>query len=288
MMTDDRNASPNERERQFWNSPATRAWADEHAHIDRLFTGITAVALAAAAVKPGERVLDLGCGSGTTLLALAERVGPSGQVLGVDIAEASVRRAQERIAASGMSQAQALLADASTHAFEPGGFDLAFSRFGVMFFADPVASFANIHTAMKPGGRLALAVFRTAGENPWVTGPFAAVRHLLPPQPTPGPEDPGQFSWADPARVRRILAGAGFHDVALRPADPVIVHAGPGGAGEAAAFATRMGPLMRATMDAPDELRRTVRAGLQAFFQGQDGPEGIVMPAAIWMVSARA
>jgi SAM-dependent methyltransferase len=103
-----------------------------------------------------------------------------------------------------------LLADGAGHTFTPGSVDLVFSRLGVMFFSDPTTAFANVRRAVKAGGRLALAVFRTPRENPWPHGPIDAVRHLLPPIPTPGPEDPGPFSWADPARVRRILEGAGF------------------------------------------------------------------------------
>jgi SAM-dependent methyltransferase len=138
-----------------------------------------------------------------------------------------------------------MVADVSVHPFAPNSFDLAFSRFGVMFFSDPGAAFANVRRAMKPGGRLALAVFRAAGETLWPTAPVEAVRHLLPPIPTPGPEEPGPFSWADPARVHRILEGAGFSHVTLTPLDPAIQVAGPEGGAEAADFVMALGPLAR-------------------------------------------
>src|SRR5262245_58105696 len=144
-MTDQQTGSPNAREVQYWNSAHTRPWADEYEPIDRLFAGLTRVALDHAAPKLGERVIDIGCGSGTTVLELAARVGPSGYVLGADVSKPSVAKARERIAAATVHQ--------------------AFSRFGVMFFADPVATFANIRRAMKSDGRLALAVFRTPQEK---------------------------------------------------------------------------------------------------------------------------
>src|SRR5262249_47777400 len=155
---------------------------------------------------------------------------------GADIAENSIARVRQRIAAAGLPQAEADVADVSVHPFAPNSFDLVFSRFGVMFFADPTVAFANVRRAMKPGGRLSLAVFRTAKENLWPQGPLEAVRHLLPTLPIPGPEDPGPFSWADPARVHRILEGAGFRDVNLIGLDPKMRLAPPGGAAEAADF----------------------------------------------------
>jgi SAM-dependent methyltransferase len=287
-MTDPQPTSPNAREVEYWNSAPTRSWAERHEQIDRLFAGLTKVAMDLAAPRPGERVLDIGCGSGTTVLELGGRVGPSGHVLGADIAKLSVERARERIGASAIHHVEVVLSDVSTHAFPPGSFDLAFSRFGVMFFTDPTATFANIRRALQPSGRMTLAVFRTPQENPWGTAPVAAVRHLLPPLPSPGPEDPGQFSWADQARVHRILEGAGFRDISLTPHDPAMRLAGPGGAEDAADFAFHIGPVLRATSNATAEQRDKVRSALVTFFKSQEGPNGIIMPGAIWIVRASA
>ena len=281
-------AGPNAREAEYWNSAATRAWANRHEPIDALFTGLTQVALDHAAPQYGEHVLDIGCGSGTTVLELAARVGSRGHVLGADIAQASVERARARIAASGLANAKVILADVSTHAFAPKQFDLVFSRFGVMFFADPTATFMRLRAAMKPNGRLTLTVFRAPDRNPWATAPIASVRHLLPPVASPGPEDPGQFSWADPARIQRILDGAGFRDFSLTSHHPAMRLAEPGGAEQAVQFAMSVGPGVRATLGASDAVREAVRAGLHAFFQQLDGPQGIVLPGAIWIVKARA
>jgi len=287
-MTDRQTASSNAREVQYWNSAHTRLWADEHEAIDRLFAGLTQVALDHAAPKLGERVIDIGCGSGTTVLELAARVGPSGYVVGADVSKPSVEKARQRIAAASIHQAEIMLCDVSTHVFPANSFDLVFSRFGVMFFSDPAATFANIRKAMKSDGRLALAVFRTPQENKWATAAVAAVRHLLPPMTPSGPEEPGQFSWADAARVRRILESAGFQDISLTPHDPAMALAGRGGSAEAASFMSRVGPVARATSDASEKQKKEVRAALEAYFKSQEGPQGVVLQGAIWVVTARA
>ena len=286
-MTAEQSGSPNAREVQYWNSAVTRVWSESHEPMDRMLAGLTQVALDLAAPQPGERVIDIGCGSGTTLLELAARVGPTGHVLGADIATQSVERARQRIAEAGFGQSEAVLADMSTHDFAPQSFDLAFSRLGVMFFADPSATFAKLHGAMNPGGRLTFVVFRKPQENPWSTAPAAALRDLLPPVAPPGPEEPGMFSWADPARVQRILGGAGFREVSLTPHDPAMRLSGSGGLADAIDFAMRFGPVARAASIGALNEPEAVRAGLQAFFQRHDGPQGVMLPGAIWIVQAR-
>ena len=288
MTAQNQHAGPNAREAEYWNSGATRVWADRYEPIDALFAGLTQVALDHAAPRYGEHVLDIGCGSGTTVLELAKRVGSAGHVLGADIAQASVARARDRIAASGLANTKVIHADVSTHAFAPKQFDLVFSRFGVMFFTDPIATLSRLRSAMKPNGRLTLTVFRAAERNPWATAPFASVRHLLPPAAPPGPEDPGQFSWADPHRIQRILDGAGFRDFSLTPHHPAMRLAEPGGTEAATQLAMSVGPGVRAALGASEAVREAVRAGLRAFFQQLDGPQGIVLPGAIWIVKARA
>ena len=228
-----------EAQRAYWNSEATRRWVTEQTRIDRLMAEATDAALAAAAPKPGENVLDIGCGSGTTTLRLAEAVGSTGRVLGIDISEQQLELARQRVAAANADNVELVLDDAATHGLAPETFDLCFTRFGVMFFADPVAAFSNIRRAMKPSGRLLLTVFRSGSENPWATAVVAAIRHLVPPPPALGPEDPGQFSWSDPARVRRILGGAGFREMVLTPLD-VSLRLGADAA-EATHFATFIG-----------------------------------------------
>ena len=156
-----------------------------------------------------------------------------------------------------------------------------------MFFSDPVAVFANVRRAMKPGGRLTLAVFRPASETLWPNAPLEPVRHLLSPIPAPGPEEPGPFSWADPARVHRILEGAGFGEVSLTPLDPVIQLAGPAGEAEAVDFVMAMGPLMRVLPGLSATEREDIRATLEVYFKAHATSQGVVLPAEIWVVRAR-
>ena len=242
--------------------------------------------MAFAAPQPGEHVIDIGCGSGSTVIELAKRVGRHGQVLGADVSQQSVEIAQRRIQQAGLTQAEVILADVSAYDFPADSFDLAFSRFGVMFFTDPRATFAKLRQSMRRDGRLAFAVFRTPKENAFGTAAVKAVEHLLPPIPQPGPEDPGQFSWADPTRVHLILEAAGFRDVALTPHDPMMRLAGPGGAAEAADFAMKFGPIARAMANGLVRNPDDVRIGLEAFFASHDSADGILLPGALWFVSA--
>jgi SAM-dependent methyltransferase len=273
-------------QRTLWNSDVTRRWVTEQARIDRLMAEVTEAAIAAAAPKFGEHALDIGCGTGTTVLRLAEAVGSGGRVLGVDISEQQLALAGQRIAAADASHVRLVLGDAATHDFVPESFDLAFSRYGVMFFADPVAAFQNIRTAMRSTGRLLFAVFRSGPENPWATAALGAIRHLVTPPAPLGPEDPGQFSWSDPARVKRILNGGGFQDVTLTPLD-LNFRLGADAAA-AAEFATFFGQGSRLLYGVPDEIRQAALVAFEAFFKQYEGPTGVSLPGALWLVSARA
>src|SRR6185369_15072156 len=184
-------------------------------------------AMDAAAVAAGERVLDVGCGCGSTTIELARRAGPTGHVVGADISGPMLADARARTAAAGLGNVELVHADAQTHAFPPSAFDLVFSRFGVMFFADPTAAFANLRGALRPGGRLAFVCWRSLPENPWMAVPLMAALQHLPPPTIPGPEDPGPFSFADRGRVERILGGAGWSDVTVTPLDETLTL--PGG-----------------------------------------------------------
>jgi SAM-dependent methyltransferase len=269
----------------YWNSPANARWVTEQARIDALFAPPTMTALDIAAPQPGESVLDIGCGTGFTTLQHAARVGPGGQVLGVDISAQMLELAGRRIAGAGLPQARVALADAATYSFAPAAADLLFSRFGVMFFGDPVAAFANLRAALKPSGRVLLMVFRPGPENPWSTGAIGAIRHLVDLPPPAGPEDPGQFAFADPARVRRILGGAGFREVALAPFDFTAV-LGPDAAA-AADMSMQIGGAARLLQGLPAATLRAARVAMEAYFRPHEGPAGIALPGALWLVSAR-
>ncbi len=263
----------------FWNGPGGQGWLAAYGRIERSLVDINRDVLALAAVQPGERVLDVGCGTGDTTAALAKTAG---SVLGVDISEPLVAAAK----AKDIANAAFVVADAATQAFEPGSFDLVFSRFGVMFFADPVAAFANLHRALKPSGRLAFVCWRTPQENPWGLVPLQAARPFLPPMPRPGPEDPGQYSFGDRARVERILKEAGFVASRLEPLDRPIWMGSD--VAEVVANADRFGPMARAFAETPPEQAAKAKAAIADAVAPHAGPDGVRMPGACWLVSARA
>ncbi len=266
----------------FWNGPGGQGWLASYERIERSIADIGKTALATAAARPGERVIDVGCGTGGTTRALAEAVGPTGHVLGVDISETLVGAARSHR----VPNATFVVGDAAAHPFEPAGHDLVFSRFGVMFFGDPVAAFGNLQQALKPTGRLAFVCWRTPQENPWGLVPVRAAAPHLPPMPRPGPEDPGQYSFGDRARVERILNGAGFGAVSIEPLDvPIWIGAD---VAEVVANAGRFGPMARAFAEAtPGQIEKAKDAIATALAPHQ-GATGVVLPGACWLVRASA
>jgi SAM-dependent methyltransferase len=272
----------------YWNDRAAVTWTTFQERLDALFEPLTALALDAAAPGRGEHVIDVGCGCGATLLALADRLGPTGEVLGLDVSEPMAARARERIGASGFSNARVVVSDAATYAFPGNDADLLFSRFGVMFFADPVAAFSHLRRGMRQGGRLLCAAWRPLSENPWFRVPMDAARALLPPQPPADPEAPGPFAFADRDRTLGILGAAGWHDATLTRHDVPMRFAAAGQLEQATDFATRVGALARAMADEAPETRARVREAVAEALKNYDGPAGIVLSGSIWLMSARA
>ena len=202
--------TPNPRGAEFWNGPMGAAWVTQQAVISDVFTSVTSVSLSAAAAKSDEHVVDIGCGTGDTLLEFAKTVGPSGSVLGVDVSVPMLDFAKHRAAEAGYGNVAFALADATTYTFEPRWADLVYSRFGVMFFDDPVKAFANIRSGMKPGGRLVFVCFRPMPESPWFRVPIEAARPHLPPQPPADPLAPGMFSFAASSAFAESSLRLGF------------------------------------------------------------------------------
>jgi SAM-dependent methyltransferase len=269
---------------KYWNGPIGKVWAREQEKRDRDHAPITDAVIDLAAPKPGEAVLDIGCGSGTTTLLLAERVAPNGRAVGIDLSGPMLEVARRRAKETG-SIATFVEADATDYAFAPASFDLAFSQFGVMFFADPVATFANIRRALRPNARLVFACWRGPEEHLWSSIPEEAAKPFLPPAPPVNFNAPGRFGFAMPERVRQVLSDAGFRDVALQAFDaPVFVGATPD---EAASSAIDAGPLMRTLADADEETRERVRGAVTARLAQEMTTDGIFLNAAAWLVSAR-
>jgi SAM-dependent methyltransferase len=277
---------PNAAQVAYWNSPASAGWLAEQERFDALFAPLTEAALDRAASRAGERAVDVGCGCGATVLALARRVGAGGGVLGLDVSARLVARARERVAEVGLEHARVELADAALHPFAPDA-DLVFSRFGVMFFTEPVPAFANLRRALCPGGRMVFAAWRPLSDNPCFAVPMQAARAYVPPPEPTEPGAPGPFAFDDPARVRGILEASGWHDVAIAPHDTVLRMAAAGDVDEAARAATRVGPLARTLADAGQDVRAGAEAAVAEALRRYDGPEGVILPGAVWLVSAR-
>jgi ubiquinone/menaquinone biosynthesis C-methylase UbiE len=242
---------------------------------------------ARAGVAPGERVIDIGCGCGATTLALASRTGRAGRALGADISAPMIARAQERAKAES-SPAEFIVADATTHDFTAERADLIASRLGVMFFADPVASFANMRKGLRPGGRLAFICWREPRLNPWLIAPYKAVTRHVPRLPEVGPEDPGPFAFAEEVRVRRILSAAGFSDVSLEPHDLELDTAVGLGFENAVASALEIGPASRALEGQSEEIRKAAEADIRKTLEPFSKGESVWLGAAIWVVRAKA
>jgi SAM-dependent methyltransferase len=274
--------SDNTQQIEYWNGPAGQRWAELQESTDRTLSMITAALFPFVAAKPGERILDVGCGCGSTTLALAKIAG-AGNVAGVDISAPmlGVARARAAQAGAGIDFTEA---DASVHAFRPDR-DLVFSRFGVMFFADPAAAFANIRKSLRSGGRLAFVCWSALQENGWAGEPLMAVRDLLPPQEPMDPTAPGPFAFADATRVKNILSQAGFSGIHIEPLNTV-ANMGPS-LGDAVQTSLSIGPLARATADLDEETKARLRERLRGVLSRHETPAGITPPAACWLVGAK-
>ena len=271
-------ATDNRAQIEQWNGPVGQRWAANHLALDASLLPICDALFARAAVGPTERVLDVGCGCGTTTMRLRALAA---SVQGVDISGPMLAVARARAAGDDVAFT---LADASTHDFDTR-FDLIFSRFGVMFFADPAAAFGHLRAQLAPGGRMVFACWRAVADNAWATVPRAIAGELVPSEAPSPPEAPGPFALADRARLDGILAAAGFARRAIEPLDSVLVFGQT--AEQAADHAMRMGPLGRAAADLPEEARAQIRARLIPGLARYAGPQGFALPAAVWLVDAR-
>jgi SAM-dependent methyltransferase len=268
---------------EYWNGEAGARWVSAQGQIDELLRSITEAALERAAVTAGTDVVEIGCGCGSTTVELAARAGATGSVLGVDLSAPMLAQARARLAAAKARVALAL-ADAARYAFAPASADLVFSRFGVMFFGDPAAAFANLRTVLRPSGRLVFVCWQAVDQNPWVTVPLAAALEHLPRPEPPAPGAPGPFSLADPDRLRHVLTRAGFRDLALEDLRRPLRVAGS--ADDVMGFYEEIGPLARVLRDAAAGARpRAVAAIRSALGRHHDGG-GVTLGSASWLVTA--
>jgi len=275
-------------EAECWAGAMGREWARHAEALDRQLAPVSALGLAALDARPGERILDLGCGAGATTAALCAAVGPKGAVTGADISADQIAAARLR---PGCESAQFIAGDAQKWPFEARAFDALFSRFGGMFFGDPVAAYTNLRGALKPGARAVLTVWRALKLNPWAAVPAQVAAELLGPVPPPAPGTPGPFAWAEPDFFRPILEAAGFADISWSEA-PVTLQVGESGGAtaveRASAMLLRIGPLARRLREQPPETRARAAERLAPALEPYVSDGWVRMPGTIWLVRARA
>ena len=238
------------------------------------------------APQPGEHVLDIGCGCGHTSLSLAKRVGAEGSVTGVDISTPMLAVASHLAAEH--SSIQFVEADAQTHAFEPERYDVVFSRFGVMFFEDPVAAFANIWSALRTSGRLAFCCWQPRAVNPFMTVPAMAALELLPAPPEMPPRTPGPFAFEEADYVTDVLTSAGFGNVAVTPLKQPLTFGRGLSLTDIVERLVQIGPIAQMVREAPEDLQQPVRdkvADAVAPFYSEDA--GVTLDGQFWQVTAR-
>jgi SAM-dependent methyltransferase len=273
----------NTEQAEAWNGASGRHFVEERERHERMRSRLTARLLAGARIEDGESVLDIGCGCGDVTI-LAARATSSGHALGADLSLMQVAEARRLAARAGVTNARFEVADAQVHPFQAGSFDLVLSNFGVMFFDDPAAAFANLRKALRRGGRLAFLCWRTRDENPFFTIGFAEAAAVLDLGEAPGPS--AIFSLADTGRAGALLSGAGFGGIEFAKVDePMLIgrdvadvleyeRASPGAAGLMAGLSAAQAA----------QLIRQVRDRLAAYAT----PGGVIMPGAAWLVTAQA
>lgn len=270
---------------EAWDTEGARQYLDYGDLNEALFAPFGRVMLEAARLKPGDRVLDVGCGHGASTLEAAERVGPSGRVSGVDISAEMLEPARKRIAFEDVNNVELIRADAQVHAFEAESFDAAISRFGTMFFEDPRAAFANLAHALRPSGRLVFVCWQDPLKNEWVAVALGAAIEALGRAPDLGPPGaPGPFAFADGDRLSQLLTEGGFRNVTLETVTrPVRIGRD---LDHAVGFIMSLPQSQQLFASAPRDVIDAVVAKLRAAFAPYLGSHGMVMDATAWLVSA--
>jgi SAM-dependent methyltransferase len=273
----------NDEQITLWNGTAGQAWVDEQALLDRVLAPFEELLVEAVRASSARQVLDVGCGTGSTAVAVARLLAGSGRCTGIDVSEPMIAAARAR-AERKRAPASFVCADAQVYPFQDRSFDMIISRFGVMFFADPVQAFANLRRAAKDGAGLRFVSWRSAAENPFMTTAERAAAPLLPDLPERRPDAPGPFALADEGRVARILEESGWTAIDIQPIDVPCTLPEK----ELVRYLSRFGPVGLALREADEPTRtrviETVRAAFDPCVHGED----VRYTAACWMVGAAA
>lgn len=275
----------NDKQRAYWTDIAGPKWLSLAGSMEARLAAVNEALIAAASPRPGERVIDIGCGAGRTTRAAAQAVGPSGQVLGADISPPMLEAA--RIFCADLAQVRFALADAQTHAFDPQA-DVILSRFGVMFFEDPVAAFANLRRATRQGGRLAFACWAPLAQNPHWQLPLAIIESLVGPGAPRIPHAPGPLAFDEPDYVASLLARAGWSAIAITPVGVPILGRDLDDKSRVACFMGPGGALLD-EKKASEETRAAARAAIRDALPGIATPGAggeIALPATVFLVTA--
>jgi SAM-dependent methyltransferase len=271
---------------EFWNGETGRNWVTQDALMEAMLQPLGEYVMDTLAPQPGEHVLDIGCGCGHTSLSLAGRVGAEGSVTGVDISAPMLAVASHF--AAERSSIHFVEADAQTHAFEPECYDMVFSRFGVMFFEDPVAAFTNIRSALRASGRLAFCCWQPRAVNPFMTVPAMAALELLPAPPEVPPRTPGPFAFEEADYVTAVLINSGFESVAVTPLQQPLTFGRGLSLTNIVKRLVQIGPIAQMVRDAPEDLQQPVRdkvADAVKPFYSED--TGMTLDGQFWQVTAR-
>ena len=282
-MPNESSPTSNAAQVEYWNAAAGQTWAEFQEQLDRQIEPLGLEAIRALAPVKGERVVDIGSGCGQTTWELGGRVGREGAVVGVDISAPMLEVARKRPRPSTDLNVTFKELDAQTGSLGKGVFDAAYSRFGVMFFADPAAAFANIFQSLTARGRFAFVCWRPLTENEWMLAPLQAAMPFLPPSAPPDPLAPGPFAFADADRVRRLLSEAGFTAVQVDPFDALI---GAGNLEQSLRLAFRVGPLGAALREHP-QCKENVMGAVGDVLARHVTPAGVRMRSAVWIFVAQ-
>ncbi|MGW5671634.1 class I SAM-dependent methyltransferase [Micromonospora sp. NPDC003776] len=268
---------------EAWNGPEGRHWADHAAHWDAVSGELNEPLLTAARISPADRVLDLGCGNGQTT-RLAARRARDGYALGVDLSGPMLHTARAHAVSEGLTNVRFEQGDVQVHPFAPGEFDVAISRGGLTFFADPVAAFTNVAHALRPGGRLAFICARAAEEQQWFTVFMTALGGRAPRTDRSAGYEPGMFSLADPQRIEELLTRAGFRNIVITGRDPVMTYGRD--AADAAELVLGTGPARALRENGDQEAVTRARVALTTALSGYEQPGGVQLTGAFWLVTA--
>ncbi len=277
---------PDQNTPQFenWNGPHGEKWVANRDVFDRQLASHGGPAMEAAGIAPGIHAIDIGCGFGTTSLEIANHVGANGSVLGVDFSKPMINEAKFRATEAGIENLRFDQADVQSYDFKPGSADALFSRYGVMFYDDPVMAFSNMREGLRQGGRIGFICWRRGDENVWMSGPTKiAARHLELPPPPAG--SPGMFAFAQKDRIDKILSQSGFKDISITELD-LTVNVGPN-VDTAVQNAMTLAPWAQALSSATPGTGEKISAEIRRAMSEHETADGVTIPSASWLVSAQ-